>query len=264
MAQLAEFAGKFGSDLPFFFHGPSSVCTGRGENVTPIAPPRPRWAVIYLPDIVMPTPQVYRRFDEMKLGNERDVLEQPDWKAWAELQSTELLPLLINDLEAPAFSINKYLSDLRDYIQSSIYQPVRMSGSGSSLFSLFDDPQEAEKETTRHALGCGQVVRAIAVEVAPQVGWHSTPRTLLEKNQEETGTGIIYCGVRLIEREDRESAPMPGCRQAHVLAVVGGFHGEHLDTLDLAPEVHHAVDRSSHQSMQSARQPPQGLLLVDF
>ena len=180
MAQLAEFAGNFGSDLPFFFHGPSSICTGRGENVTPIAPPRPRWAVIYLPNIVMPTPQVYRRFDQMNLGSERDVSEQPDWKAWSELDSTELLPLLVNDLEAPAFSISDDLRVLRELIEACVHQPVRMSGSGSSLFTLFDDPEEARRATTNFVFGCGNL-RAIAVEVAPQVGWHSTPHSLAER-----------------------------------------------------------------------------------
>src|SRR5687767_2502066 len=33
--RMAEFAAQFGSDVPFFFYGPSSVCTGRGEVVRP-------------------------------------------------------------------------------------------------------------------------------------------------------------------------------------------------------------------------------------
>ena len=39
--QLADLAARIGSDLPFFFHGNSSVCTGRGEIVRPTAPPKP-------------------------------------------------------------------------------------------------------------------------------------------------------------------------------------------------------------------------------
>jgi len=40
--RLADFAARFGSDLSFFFHGPSSICTGRGQIVHPIAVPKPR------------------------------------------------------------------------------------------------------------------------------------------------------------------------------------------------------------------------------
>jgi 4-diphosphocytidyl-2-C-methyl-D-erythritol kinase len=167
VAQLAEFAGRFGSDLPFFFHGPSSVCTGRRENVTSIAPPKPRFAVLVLPDIAMPTPQVYRRFDEMNLGNDRDVNEQPDWNAWTNLDAKELLPLLVNDLEPPAFSLDPRLARLHHVIAKSLQRPVRMSGSGSSLFTLFDDPQEAQESSARVQGEFG--VRALAIQIAPRI-----------------------------------------------------------------------------------------------
>jgi 4-diphosphocytidyl-2C-methyl-D-erythritol kinase len=35
-ARLAEMASRLGSDVPFFVHGPSSICKGRGELVTPV------------------------------------------------------------------------------------------------------------------------------------------------------------------------------------------------------------------------------------
>ena len=167
MAQLADFAAKFGSDLPFFFHGASSVCTGRGEKVTPIAPPKARFAVLVLPGIAMPTPSVYKQFDAMKLGNERDVNEQPDWNALAKLNAAELLPLLVNDLEPPAFVIEPRLAHLRDAIAESLHRPVRMSGSGSSLFTLFDDLQEANAASTR--IQGEFAVRALAIEIGPQI-----------------------------------------------------------------------------------------------
>jgi hypothetical protein len=40
--RLAHVAATIGSDLPFFFFGPSSVCTGRGEVVEPTPPPKPK------------------------------------------------------------------------------------------------------------------------------------------------------------------------------------------------------------------------------
>src|SRR5581483_8619857 len=70
---LSAFAARFGSDLSFFFHGPSSVCRGRGEIVSPVERPTARWAVLVLPAISMPTPDVYRRFDAMNLGRHQDV-----------------------------------------------------------------------------------------------------------------------------------------------------------------------------------------------
>src|SRR5437763_4018741 len=37
-AQLAQLSARVGSDLPFFFFGSSSICTGRGEVVRPTPP----------------------------------------------------------------------------------------------------------------------------------------------------------------------------------------------------------------------------------
>jgi len=165
--QLSEFSVQFGSDLPFFFHGPSSICTGRGEKVKPIARPMPKFAVLVLPDLHMSTPMVYRRFDEMKLGSEATVNEEPNWDAWARLPARELLPKLANDLEASAFSLSPRLSELHEAVQRLLECPVRMSGSGSSLFSLFDELEEAEAGVQR--LSSKQKVTAHHVQLAPEV-----------------------------------------------------------------------------------------------
>ncbi len=92
----------------------------------------------------MPTPAVYKKFDDLKLGSNDNVQNHPDWNHWTTLPATELLPQLINDLEPPAFALRPDLADLRSKIESQISRPVRMSGSGSSLFTLADDLPEAQ------------------------------------------------------------------------------------------------------------------------
>jgi 4-diphosphocytidyl-2-C-methyl-D-erythritol kinase len=140
--QLAELAGTLGSDIPFFLHGPSSVCRGRGEIVRPVPPPaRARWALLILPGIPVPTPAVYRQFDAMRLG--ADVESEPDWAAWADMPAELLMRELVNDLEKPAFALRPDLGRLRDECENAIGRTVRMSGSGSTLFSLFDQESEA-------------------------------------------------------------------------------------------------------------------------
>jgi 4-diphosphocytidyl-2-C-methyl-D-erythritol kinase len=165
IGQLSEIAAKFGSDVPFFLFGSSSICKGRGEAVRPIGVPTSKWVTLVLPPIGMPTGDVYSRFDSLNLGNDEAIEQEPDWKQWLTLDSADLLPLLVNDLEAPAFSLRPDLADLRSSIEKTISRPVRMSGSGSSLFTLFDDRPStvaaAEMISARHK------VRALAVELAP-------------------------------------------------------------------------------------------------
>jgi 4-diphosphocytidyl-2C-methyl-D-erythritol kinase len=167
-SRLAEIAETLGSDVPFFLRGPSSVCTGRGEIVQPVSVPRKaRWTVLVLPQIHMPTAAVYRRFDELGLGFDDEIGGQLDWEQLAGLSAKELLAGVVNDLETPAFEIRADLGTLRSDIELLLQRPVRMSGSGSSLFTLFDDPHEAESAAGR--ISARFRARALAVDVAPDV-----------------------------------------------------------------------------------------------
>jgi 4-diphosphocytidyl-2C-methyl-D-erythritol kinase len=122
----------------------------------------------------MPTAAVYRRFDELGLGAEgrfgRDgeVADEPNWREWAALSAVPLLRRLVNDLETPAFALDPALGRLRQSTESQLGRPVRMSGSGSSLFTLFDARDEAEAAAA--SVGRVQGVRGSAVEVAPPTG----------------------------------------------------------------------------------------------
>ena len=160
--KLAPLAAQLGSDVPFFLRGPSSICTGRGEIVHPIARPAPRWAVLMLPEIAMSTPRVYQVFDSLGPGKAQAGLDQPPWERWTSLNADELLPRLINDLEAPAFQISPQLGQLRADLEQALGRIVRMSGSGSTLFTLFDEEDAAKKAA---ATIDRRGTRSIAVEL---------------------------------------------------------------------------------------------------
>jgi 4-diphosphocytidyl-2-C-methyl-D-erythritol kinase len=165
---LSELGLSLGSDVPFFLYGSSSVCRGRGEAVVPIGPPTgAKWVTLVLPPIGMPTADVYRRFDDLGLGRVQDLEVEPAWQEWVAMDSAALLPLLVNDLEAPAFSLRPELGKLREFLEDTIGRPVRMSGSGSSLFTLFDEREEAIDAAQEIVAVNG--VRAMAVELAPTV-----------------------------------------------------------------------------------------------
>jgi 4-diphosphocytidyl-2-C-methyl-D-erythritol kinase len=163
--RLADVAARLGSDVPFFLHQPSAICRGRGEIVEPIAPPAPSAALLILPGFALPTADVYRRFDEMGLGRAESLEDRTDWSANAALRAVELLPRLVNDLEPAAFSVRPELDELRRQCEQLLGRPVRMSGSGSALFTLYDQLDEA----TRAAASVGERLRLRVepVELAP-------------------------------------------------------------------------------------------------
>jgi len=170
--KLSEVAATLGSDVAFFCHGPSSICTGRGQIVRPIAIPSPRWVLLILPPISVPTGLVYRRFDELLSESDCEQLAaavaiEPPWDEWARLPAEALLPKLVNDLERPAFDLHPELNRTRGDVEQTLGRIVRMSGSGSSLFTLFDEHAAADNAAAMVAARFG--VRAMALPLAPVI-----------------------------------------------------------------------------------------------
>jgi 4-diphosphocytidyl-2-C-methyl-D-erythritol kinase len=148
-AELARRSARLGSDVPFFMHGPSSLCTGRGEIVRPLPEPRANWALLIFPAMRISTADVYRRFDQIGLAAHNEDLgdERAHFSACqraAALPARDLLATLRNDLEAPAFAAAPALANLRSAAEALAARPVRMSGSGSTLFTLYDQREEAD------------------------------------------------------------------------------------------------------------------------
>ena len=169
---LSGFAARFGSDLPFFVHAalgsPGAACRGRGEIVRPAAPPAAPWALLVAPPVALSTRDVYARFDELRLGDDAalEPAAEPDWANWATLPARELLGRLVNDLEPAAFSVRPEMADLRASLEKRVGRVIRVSGSGSSLFTLYDaDEESAAREAARV---CGTTgVMAVVVPLAP-------------------------------------------------------------------------------------------------
>ena len=172
--RLSAFAAHFGSDVPFFVSAAlgvaSAACRGRGEIMRPVERPAARRAVVWSPPFGLSTREVYARFDELGMGHD-EALEaetEPDWGAWARLPATELMARLVNDLEPAAFSLRPGLAELRERLGRKVGRIVRMSGSGSSLFALYDAGEEAAAREAARA-GEGEGVRGLELEVAPGI-----------------------------------------------------------------------------------------------
>jgi len=168
--RLMEIAKSIGSDVPFFLDGPSAICRGRGEEVEKLEAsggerPGGKWVTIMFWPRPMPTPLVYRKFDELRLGKESNLSPEPPWRQWVKLASRDLLPQLVNDLETAAFAIDPQLGKVRAELESLLSRPVRMSGSGSSLFSLYD--QQAEAEVAGRLVSERHGLQVFTVELAP-------------------------------------------------------------------------------------------------
>lgn len=141
--ELYSLAEKLGSDVPLCLLGSPALCEGRGEELTPIKMPCELNVVIAIGKSRLSTPSVYRRYDEMKLPVRNDsekflsCLEKGDFVGMVLSMGNAFEP--VADILAPE------TKQLRKLFADYGAKTSRLSGSGPSVFGIFETEEEAKK-----------------------------------------------------------------------------------------------------------------------
>ena len=159
--QMTSAALRIGSDVPFFIHGVSARCMGRGERITPLRRMAPLFAVLIVPPRGTSTADVYREFDRMPTASDRAF----DYETIVNAPARTIDDAIFNDLQAPAFAVAPWLKELHAAAAAAIGQTVHMSGSGSTLFTLHDRADEAESAVERFRDAIGSAAELLPVRV---------------------------------------------------------------------------------------------------
>ncbi|WP_292030639.1 4-(cytidine 5'-diphospho)-2-C-methyl-D-erythritol kinase [Brevundimonas sp. UBA2416] len=139
---LAEIAASIGADGPMCLHARAAWARGRGDVLTfePALPPLP--ALLVNPGVPSSTGAVYRAFDAGAPGLADTPPPPLDWaapavEAWLQMQH--------NDLQAPAVALAPAIGDALAATEALPgARLTRMSGSGATVFALFDTSAAAE------------------------------------------------------------------------------------------------------------------------
>jgi len=149
--QMAEIGEEIGSDVPFFLYGPTALVQGRGERVTPIRVEGERWLVLVNPGIAIPTVWAYDKLAESRRGAD-SACRSPlpiAFSADAPLQWNQLLGLMENDFRAVMEEAYPSLRDLRLLLLANGAQAAMLSGSGSTVFGVFQSEEPARRAADR-------------------------------------------------------------------------------------------------------------------
>jgi 4-diphosphocytidyl-2-C-methyl-D-erythritol kinase len=141
---LAQVALDLGADVPFFLDPRPAWVRGVGEKLEP-APGLPRLALLLAnPGAAVSTAEVYRAFDALQ-PVARSVPRARELPDLADLvgDPSGLARLLANDLEAPALRLCPAIARLRARLAELGALAVGMSGSGATLFGVFESPSAA-------------------------------------------------------------------------------------------------------------------------
>lgn len=138
---LADVAAVVGADGPMCLHARAAWAEGRGDQLTfePALPHLP--AVLINPGAPSPTGPVYRAYDA---GPPAAADRPAPPSSWSVPDVIDWLAAQQNDLQAPAVVLEPMIGQaLAEAADLPGVRLVRMSGSGATVFTLFDTPGAA-------------------------------------------------------------------------------------------------------------------------
>ena len=139
--RLEEMAAELGSDVPYFIRGGTTAATGRGERLAPLPPMPECWFVIVKPEESHSTAAMYAAIDRAEIKRSAD-----SWAVRQGLAAGDLRQIaagLSNDFQQvlpEGSAVPAIVRSLRE--QEALN--AQMTGSGSAVFGLFRDRENAE------------------------------------------------------------------------------------------------------------------------
>lgn len=148
--QLGDYGVKLGADVPFFCFGVPAVCTGIGDEIRPLTK-FPKLPILLVnPGFHLATPSIYRAYD-LELTPPKSHGTCPE--LFEGLQ--EVAATLENDLQGVAESLHPVIRSIRSELIEQGAVAAQMSGSGPTVFGLFETEKMAQ----------------VAAEKIAQPGW---------------------------------------------------------------------------------------------
>jgi 4-diphosphocytidyl-2-C-methyl-D-erythritol kinase len=141
--QLIDYALQLGSDCPFFITNKPAYATGRGEKLEPVKLDLSNYSIVLInPGIHINTGWAFSRITASTRNDEL--------KKIIALTPTQWKELLYNDFEVPVFKEYPVIKELKEllYNKGAVY--ASMTGSGSTVFGLFEKPATPQFDLPSH------------------------------------------------------------------------------------------------------------------
>ena len=138
--KIHSIAAKAGSDLNFCLEGGACLLSSRGEIIDEKLPYNEFNIVILKPkDISVSTPLSYKEFSKNFFEKKNPYYSTEICELFKkDFDVNKLSKFLYNDLEKPAFMMHPELLEIKENLINSGCINALMSGSGSSIFGLYD------------------------------------------------------------------------------------------------------------------------------
>lgn len=152
---------EVGMDAPFFLYGGLALATGRGEHVFPLADAAELPLVLLIPEFGVSTPEAYRGLPKPLAPHRDGGSERTDslvrfvasGPSGPQLSGKLLAGCFPNDLERSTVLQTTRppdaISRMRNALKAAGALETAMSGSGSAVFGVFTDGEQAAHAVSR-------------------------------------------------------------------------------------------------------------------
>jgi 4-diphosphocytidyl-2-C-methyl-D-erythritol kinase len=137
--RLIRIGARLGADVPFFIYGSSAWAFGIGELLEPAETPPGMWLVLVNPGFEVPTKWVYQSLN-LPLTKTPLKYTIPTFSGVRDLAAA-----LSNDLETVTVARHPVLEELKGFLLRQGALGSLMSGSGPTVFGLFENEPDAIK-----------------------------------------------------------------------------------------------------------------------
>ena len=173
--ELARIALALGADVPFFLDPRAAWVRGIGEEIEPV-PGLPALSLVLAnPGISLSTAEVFRLYDGLQgryasdsggltLGDPRSTMRALSGLS-RDPKALSSLPGLQNDLEAAAVRLCPPVSRLRDRLRAAGALFAGMSGSGATVYGVFET--EAAAHEARDRAGFDRTIWTCVTRLQP-------------------------------------------------------------------------------------------------
>jgi 4-diphosphocytidyl-2-C-methyl-D-erythritol kinase len=141
--EMMDIGLKIGADVPYCIIGGTALAEGIGEKLTELESIKETWCLLAKPAIGVSTVEVYKG---LKLG---EIVNHPDTERLIRfIKNGDIESLagnMVNVLETVTIKMQPIISDIKNTMMEFHALGSLMSGSGPTVFGLFDDENTAKK-----------------------------------------------------------------------------------------------------------------------
>jgi len=145
--RLHEIGASIGSDVPFFLYLPICIVEGRGDVIKPLKIQKSYTLLLVKPLFSVPTKWAYESLNlATQLTTEYEKINNNIWQLYNHLCTGDVNSFhLWNDLEKSVLKKYPEIDKIKKKLMEAGAQNALMSGSGSTVFGLFNNKDDAQK-----------------------------------------------------------------------------------------------------------------------